>query len=152
MASQPTAQPASRTARGQVLAAYLGYWQAYGSALRTRNITAARKLLISYTDAAFLSDVTAPLPRVWGAHEIGYGFAVPHVISITLAGPSAMLHDCLDLSHLGTEDTRTGRILAGSFGLAAMNFYVTLTRSARSQSQARWVISKMQQVEVPCTP
>ena len=140
----PRAHPSTRSV---VLAAYQGYWQAYGAAARTQDITAARKLLRAYADAAFVSEVTAALPRLWAAHQIGYGYAVTHVLSVTRSGASALLHDCLDLSHLGTQDARTGRVLPGSFGLPTVNFYVTLTRSG-----GRWVVSKMQQVEVPCTP
>lgn len=139
--------PAKHTVRAQVLAGYLGYWQAYGAALRTRDLAAARKLLARYADGAFATAVTAPLSRVWASHEIGYGYAVPHVLSLTHTSASALVHDCLDLSHLGTQDTRTGRVVPGSFGLAAVDFYVTLTRSGK-----RWLVSKMQQVEVPCAP
>jgi hypothetical protein len=130
-----------------VLSAYQGYWQAYSEASRSRNLAAAKKLLRAYAQASFVTEVTAPLPRLWAAHQVGYGYAVPHVLSVARKGKSALLHDCLDLSHLGTQDTRSGRVLPGSFGLPTVNFYVTLTRTG-----ARWVVSKMQQVEVPCTP
>jgi hypothetical protein len=162
VASQATPGPAHLSARSQALAAYIGYWRAYGAATRTRNMAAARKLLAAYTDAAFLSEVTAPLQRLWAGHDIGYGFAVPHVLSFTRTGPSAaLLHDCLDLSHLGTQDIRTGRIMPGSYGLPTLNFYVTLLRAAGPPSGGQsgrqrvgkdWVVSKMLQVEVPCTP
>ncbi len=151
-ASAPPASPSTVTTVGgtgseQVIAAYVSYWQAYGAAMRTRNIAAARRLLANVTDADFLRQVTAPMPRVWAAHEIGYGYAIPHVLGVIRRSTSASLHDCLDLSHFGVQDTRTGLIVPGSFGLPELNFYVTLTRSA-----GRWVVSNMQQVEVPCTP
>lgn len=133
--------------RSLVLAAYQSYWQAYGQAARARNLATARKLLRTYAQPSFVNEITAPLPRLWAAHQAGYGYAIPHVLSVTPKGTSALLHDCLDLSHLGTQDVRTGRVLPGSYGLPTVNFYVTLTRTG-----ARWVVSKMQQVEVPCTP
>jgi hypothetical protein len=144
---QAGAGPVKHTVRGQVLAGYLGYWQAYAAALRTRDLAAARKLLARYADGPFVTTVTAPLPRVWASHVTGYGYAVPHVLSVSHTATSALVHDCLDLSHLGTQDVRTGRVVPGSFGLAAVDFYVTLARSGK-----RWLISKMQQVEVPCSP
>jgi hypothetical protein len=159
VANQPRPDSAAHTVRGQILAAYQGYWQAYGAALRTRNIAAARKLLRGYADAAFVSQVTAPLTRLWAAHEIGYGFAVTHVLSFAhkANANTALLHDCLDLSRLGTQDAKTGRIVPGSFGLPTVNFYVTLSRSGpagsgESGTSEHWLVSRMLQVEVPCTP
>src|ERR1022692_4668110 len=108
---------ASPTRRDRVISAYLSYWQAYGAALRTRNIASARLLLAPYTDSFYRDQLTAPLPRVWAANEIGYGYAVPHVLGVTSTAASAVLHDCLDLSHFGTQNTRTGQIVPGSFGL-----------------------------------
>lgn len=147
VAGQAGQEPPKHTVRGQVLAGYLGYWQAYGAALRTRDLAAARKLLAGFAEASFVTTVTAPLAKVWASHVIGYGFAVPHVLSVSHTATSALVHDCLDLSHLGTQDLRTGRVVPGSFGLSAVDFYVTLTRSGK-----RWLVSKMQQVEVPCAP
>ncbi|HXP22063.1 MAG TPA: hypothetical protein VN840_20640 [Streptosporangiaceae bacterium] len=163
MATQATPGVAGSTARSQVIAAYTGYWQAYGIALRTRNIGTARKLLARFAAQAFVSEVTASLPRLWAGQVIGYGYAVPHVLSFTRTGASsALLHDCLDLSHLGTQDVKTGQVVPGSFGLPTVDFYVTLVRSGRSRSGQpgsgqpgsgqHWVVTKMQQVEVPCTP
>lgn len=150
--SESLASPApltsgSPTTRERVVSTYLSYWQAYGAALKTRDITAAKKLLAPYTDASYLSQLTDPMPRVWSAHQIGYGYAIPHVLSVAHTAGSAVLHDCLDLSRFGTQNTRTGRVVPGSFGLSQMNFYVTLTRS-----RGHWVISRLQQVEVPCSP
>jgi hypothetical protein len=141
------------TVRSQVITAYTGYWQAYGVALRTRKISTARRLLARYAAPAFVSEVTASLPRLWAGHVIGYGYAVPHVLGVTRTGTSsARLQDCLDLSHLGTQDPRTGQVVPGSFGQPAVNFYVTLARSGRPGAGIHWVVTKMQQVEVPCTP
>jgi hypothetical protein len=140
-------EPTSPVGHEQVVTAYLGYWQAYGTALRTRNMASARGLLAQFADAGFLKQVTAPLSKVWAAREIGYGYAIPHVLGVTTKGNSATLHDCLDLSHLGVQDSKTGLVVPGSFGLPEVDFYVTLTRKA-----GHWVVSNMQQVEVPCTP
>lgn len=139
--------PTSPVGHEQIVAAYIGYWQAYGTALRTRNMASARGLLAQYTDAGFRKQVTAPLSKVWAAHEIGYGYAIPHVLGVTTKGRTATLHDCLDLSHLGVQNSKTGLVVPGSFGLPEANFFVTLTRQA-----GHWVVSNMQQVEVPCTP
>jgi hypothetical protein len=135
------------TAKDQVVAAYAGYWQAYAAATRSRSITSANALLAPYTTRAWRKSLVRPLPGVWAYHDQGYGYAVPHVLGIHLGHDSARLHDCLDLTHFGTQNFRTGRVFPGTFGRPRLNFYVTLLRAG-----GRWMVSRLQQVEVPCAP
>ncbi len=64
-----------------------------------------------------------------------------------ITGRRALLHDCLDLSHFGVLDKRTGRVVPGSFGLPGQDYYVSLELSG-----GRWKVANMQPVEVPCSP
>jgi hypothetical protein len=85
--------------------------------------------------------------QMWARHEGPDGAAMPHVLSIRLFGHTAALHDCLDLSHLGDIDTRTGRLLPDSFGPQRMNFYVTLVRGS-----GRWLVRTFTEADQPCSP
>ena len=135
------------TTRQRVIDAYTGYWQAYSSALGSRNAARAKVILAPYDAPAAITRVIAGDQRVWAADETAYGTADPHILSVHVTGPRAQLHDCLDLSHFGALDTRTGRIVPDSFGLSRLNFYITLVLS-----RGRWLVTDMQPVVVPCEP
>jgi hypothetical protein len=135
------------TARQQVIAAYTGYWQAYGAALSSQSAARARAILAPYDPPAALARAIEADRRVWAAHETVYGSAVPHILSVRITARHALLHDCLDLSHFGVQNTRTGRVVPQSIGLSRLNFYITLVRAG-----GRWLISNMQPVVVPCKP
>lgn len=135
------------TASQQVAAAYAGYWQAYAAAMTSQSPVRARAILAPYDPASQIPQQIRSLKRVWAAHDIAYGGAVPHILSIRVTGSSALLHDCLDLSHFGVEDTQTSQVVAGSFGQPRLNVYVTLMLAG-----GRWRVSNMQPVEVPCAP
>jgi hypothetical protein len=137
----------SLTARQRVVAAYDGYWQAYADAMSSLNAGKARSILAGYVPAAGIAARIRAYQRDWAAHDIAYGGAVTHVLSVRIRGQRATLHDCLDLSHLGVQSDRTGRVVPGSFGLPRLNFYITLVLSG-----GRWLVSNMQPVVVPCEP
>jgi hypothetical protein len=107
----------------------------------------ARRILTPYEAPSGMPTLIGSLRRVWAAHDVAYGGAITHVKSVHITGGSAMVHDCLDLSHFGVLDTATGRVVPDSFGLANLNYYVTLELSG-----GRWRVSNMQPVEVPCKP
>jgi hypothetical protein len=136
-----------QTARQRVIAAYDGYWQAYAQGMSSRSAAAARSILARYLTPELVSGTIRSYRADWAAHDIAYGGAVTHVLSVHITGSSARLHDCLDLSRLGVQDSRTGRVIPQSFGLPHLNFYITLVRSG-----GRWLISNMQPVVVPCVP
>jgi hypothetical protein len=133
------------TARQQVIAAYTGYWQAYAAAMSSQNPARARAIMAPYEPASAIAQTIKADRRVWTAHETAYGSAVPHILGVRLAGNRALVHDCLDLSHFGAQNTRTGRVVPESFGLPHLNFYVTVIRAG-----GRWLVANMQPVEVPC--
>lgn len=133
--------------RQQVAAAYVGYWQAFSAAMSSQNPARARAILASYDQPSAVSRAVKADQLLWAAHEIAYGSAVTHILSVQVTGSRALLHDCLDLSHFGAQDTRTGRVVPGSFGLPRLNFYITLVLS-----RGQWLVSDMQPVVVPCNP
>jgi hypothetical protein len=135
------------TPRQQVIAAYTGYWQAFAAAMSSQNAARARAILAPYEPPGAISQAVRADRRVWAAHESGYGSAVTHVLSVQLTGNRALVHDCLDLSHFGAQNVRTGRVVPESFGLPHLNFYITVLRS-----RAGWLVTNMQPVEVPCGP
>jgi hypothetical protein len=151
-AATATAAPAAltgpaRTPHQVVTAAYRAYWRAYAAAMTAASTTRAESLLAPYEDSAGLPRLIGSLKRVWAAHDAAYGGAVTHVKGVQITGHRAIVHDCLDLSHFGVVNSRTGRVVPDSFGLPDQDYYVTLLLSG-----GRWRVSNMTPVEVPCQP
>jgi hypothetical protein len=146
-ARQADASGPPRSPRQLVAGAYQGYWRAYAAAMTASSPRRARHILAPYEAPSGMPTLIGSLRRVWHAHDVAYGGAITHVKSVHVTGGSAMVHDCLDLSHFGVLDTATGRVVPDSFGLANLNYYVTLELSG-----GRWRVSNMQPVEVPCKP
>ena len=143
----PSPARAPLSTRQQVVAAYRGYWRAYEAAWRSRNPARVRQILGRYVVPGGIGlDLTSDR-QLWARHQAPDGAAVPHVLSVRLRGTTAALHDCLDLSHLGDTDTRTGQLIPGSFGPPRMNFYVTLVL-ARGQ----WLVRTFAEAVQPCRP
>lgn len=141
---EPLSHP-KLTPRQQVIAAYTGYWRAFAEAMSAQSAARATAILTPYESPSDVALIVKADRKVWAAHEIAYGGAVTHILSVARTGNRASLHDCLDLSHFGAEDARTGRVVPDSFGLPHLNTYVTVVRS-----QGRWLVSNMEPVEVPC--
>jgi hypothetical protein len=133
------------TSRQQVIAAYTGYWRAFAEAMSAQSTARATAILAPYESPSDVALTVKADRKVWAAHEIAYGGAITHILSVERTGNRASLHDCLDLSHFGAQDVRTRRIVPDSFGLPHLNTYVTVVRS-----QGRWLVSNMEPVEVPC--
>jgi hypothetical protein len=135
------------SARQQVAAAYRAYWQAFVAAWRSRSTARARRIFAGHVVPADIGlDLTSDR-QMWARHEAPDGAAMPHVLSVRLLGLTAALHDCLDLSHLGDLDTRTGQLMLGSFGPPRLNFYVTLVRTS-----GRWLVRTFTEADQPCNP
>jgi hypothetical protein len=146
-AASPAAAAGPQSTQDQIITAYTGYWQAYVAATRTKSVKAATALLARYSDPALLRSLVGPLPKLWASHYTTFGYAVPHVLGVRPGSAKAVLHDCLDTSHFGTQNELTGRQFPGGITQARVNFYVTLVRSG-----SRWLVSKFTKVEVPCVP
>ena len=140
--ARPSASP-----RQQVARAYRGYWLAYAAAMTAGRPGRARNILAPFESPSGLTQLVRSLRKVWAAHDAAYGGAITHVKSVHVTGRRALVHDCLDLSHFGVLDKRTGRVVPGSFGLPSQDFYVSLELSG-----GRWKVANMQPVEVPCSP
>ena len=147
-AAVPAVAPSAAATPQQVAAAdYARYWQAYAGAMTAGNAASARSILAPYAAASTITRLLTSLRAVWAAHDEAYGAAQTHVLGVTITGTRALVHDCLDLSHLGVLDKATGRVVSGSFGLANRDYYVTLVLSG-----GHWRVSNMEPVEVPCQP
>ena len=144
--SQAVLTRPARTPAQVVTAAYQGYWQAYATAMTASSPGRARAILARYSTPGGITALIGSLRRVWRAHDVAYGGAVTHVLSVRIAGRRASVHDCLDLSHFGVQNKTTGQVVPNSFGLPDLNYYVTLELSG-----GRWRVSNMTPVEVSCT-
>jgi hypothetical protein len=149
---QPTVTPAAlsgpaHTPKQAVAAAYRGYWRAYAAAMTAGNAARAKRILAPYNAPGGLPQLIKSLKVDWAAHDVAYGGAITHVKSVQITGTRAILHDCLDLSHFGALDKKSGRVVPTSFGLPDLDYYISLVLTA-----GRWKVSNMQPVEVPCKP
>jgi hypothetical protein len=146
------ARPPARLAdqlgpRQQVMAAYAGYWQASDSAVNAGNARMARRILARYVPAAALPGLIAALRQDWDLHAVIDGNPVLHVLSVTVRKSRATVHDCVDLSHAGLKDARTGKVLPHSFGSARANYYASLVLRG-----GRWLVGNLVPVVAPCDP
>jgi hypothetical protein len=134
-------------AREQVLTAYTGYWQANSAAVDAGNAASARALLAPYLTASALPGVLAALRPDWSEHAVSSGSPVLHILSVKITGRQAIVHDCIDLSHAGLANARTGKVYPHSFGSSHANFYADLVLS-----RSRWLVSNLVPVVALCEP
>jgi len=135
-----------QTVRQQVIAAYLGYWQAVGQALDTQNASRARAILAQYVPGASIPSLIGTFQADWAQGEIQYGSPVPHIISVQVTGDHAAVHDCADFSNAGVADARTGQVV-GSLGSPHVNMISTLVLA-----HGRWLVSNQVPVVLSCAP
>jgi hypothetical protein len=140
----PASQPL--TTRGQVVAAYTGYWQALGQALDARNAARADAILAQYASPALVSSTVSGYQSLWARNEIQYGVPVPHILAVQVTGTSASVHDCADFSHAGLQDAATGQVV-GSLGSPHVNMTSTLVLAG-----SRWLLASQIPVEAACEP
>jgi hypothetical protein len=131
--------------REQVMAAYTGYWQASDNAVNAGNAGLARRILARYVPAAAIPDLIAALRQDWDTHSVVDGSPVLHILSVTVRQSRATVHDCVDLSHAGLKNARTGAVLPHSFGNARANYYASLVRRG-----GRWLVSNIVPVVASC--
>jgi hypothetical protein len=131
--------------RQQVMAAYAGYWQASDAAVNAGSAGPARRLLARYVPATAIPDLIAALRQDWDTHSVIDGNPVLHVVSVTVRQRRATVHDCVDLSHAGLKNARTGAVLPHSFGNARANYYANLVLRG-----GRWLVSNIVPVVASC--
>jgi hypothetical protein len=146
-ASASDLNDAQQSARGQVLTAYTGYWQASSAAVDAGNPTAARALLAPYLTASGMSEVLAALAPDWAEHAVAAGSPVSHIQSVKITGRRALVHDCVDLSHAGLANAQTRKLYPRSFGSTHANFYADLVLGPSG-----WLVSNLVPVVAPCEP
>jgi hypothetical protein len=108
------AAPARPSARQRVLDAYRGYWAATSRAVDSRSPARARAILAGYIPSGAIGGLIRGLRSLWRNDETSYGNPVLHIISVTVSPRgTAVVHDCVDMSHAGLADRRTGQIVGG---------------------------------------
>lgn len=133
------------TPKQLVISAYEGYWQATSQALDSRSPARARAILAQYVPASAVPAIVRGLRTIWRQGEIGYGGPVFHIMSVTFRGTSvAAVHDCIDLSHTGFQNAKTGEIIGG-LGQAHDYLITTLARAG-----GRWLVTGAIPVVRPC--
>ena len=144
-ASAPATSPP--TPRDQVISAYISYWQASGQAIDAGRPSRARAILAPYVTADSLPSMIAVLQQDWQQHAVAYGSPVLHIRSVVIRQGTATVHDCIDLSHAGLRNTRTGRVFPRSFGSPRANYYASLVRDG-----GHWLVSNVVPVVASCDP
>ena len=144
-ASAPATSPP--TPRDQVISAYISYWQASGQAINAGRPNRARAILAPYVTADSLPSMIAVLQQDWQQHAVAYGNPVLHIRSVVIRQGTATVHDCIDLSHAGLRNARTGRVFPRSFGSPRANYYASLVRDG-----GHWLVSNVVPVVASCDP
>jgi hypothetical protein len=139
--------PAAGSPRQRVLAALVGYNAALSEADKSRNQAAARRLLQPYLAASRIDGVVQTMSGIWAQREVFFGQDVLHVLSVTISGESAFVHDCDDTSGMGLAYQATGELVPGSAGIAELNIVTSLTLVG-----GRWLVQSQLIEDVPCTP
>lgn len=128
--------PASPSARQLVIAAYEGYWQATNQAINSRDPVAAKSILTSYVPDSAISGLITGMKVLWQRGETAFGAPVFHIVSVKMTGTrTAAVHDCIDLSHTGFQNRKTGAIVGG-LGQARDYLITTL-----ALEHGRWLVT-----------
>ena len=128
--------PAAPSQRQLVIAAYEGYWQATNLAINSRDPAAAKSILTSYVPGNAVSGLIAGLKVLWRRDEAAFGVPVFHIMKVKMTGArTAAVHDCIDLSHTGFQNRRTGVIVGG---LGQSHDYLITTLALEHD---RWLVT-----------
>jgi hypothetical protein len=146
-ASAVASTAASRSPRQQVIAALAGYTAALSEADKSRSASVAHRLLQPYLAGSRIAGVVQTMSSIWGKGEVFFGQDVLHVLSATISGPSAFVHDCDDTSGMGLEYQATGQLVPGSAGSPELNIVTHLTLVG-----GRWLVQFQLVEDVPCAP
>jgi hypothetical protein len=137
--------PAPLSAQQQVIAAFTGYVEALGQAEKSRNAIEARELLRPYLASSRIAATVQTMSSFWASGEIFYGQDVLHIMSVSLKGATALVHDCDDTSGMGLENAATGRVVPGSAGIQHLNLVTRLDLVG-----GRWLVQVQVIEDVPC--
>ncbi len=139
------AAPAPPSVRQVVVAAYEGYWTATNQAINSRSLSTARAVLAPHVPASSVAELISGMKVLWQRGEMAYGAPVFHIMSVKLTGKdTAAVHDCVDLSHTGFQDRKTGAIVGG-LGQSHDYLITTLARQ-----HGLWLVTGAIPVVQPC--
>jgi hypothetical protein len=131
-----TSAPAPPSVRQVVVAAYENYWQATNQAIDSRNPVTAKSILASVVPASSVSGLLKGMQVLWQRNETAFGAPVFHISSVKITGPgAAAVHDCLDLTHTGFQDRKTGDVVGG---IGQSHDYVITTLA---RQHGRWLVT-----------
>jgi hypothetical protein len=138
---------AAGSPRQRVIAALVGYTAALSEADKSRNAATARRVLQPYLAPSRIAGVVETMSGIWAKGEVFFGQDVLHVLSVTVSGSSAFVHDCDDTSGMGLDARATGQLVPGSAGSPALNIVTHLALVG-----GRWLVQFQLVEDVPCTP
>jgi hypothetical protein len=145
--SPAQAAMARPTVRQQVVAAYTAYWQATAAATDAGGGARARAILAPYLPPSSIPAMIAALRQDWAAHAVTDGSPVLHITAVSVGHGTATVSDCVDLSHAGLRDARTGQVFPHSFGSPRASYFASLVRRG-----GHWLVSNLVPVVAPCEP
>ena len=124
------------SARQLVVTAYEGYWQATNQAVDSDSQATAKSLIASYVPAGAVSTLLKGMEQLWQRGEMAFGAPVFHIMDVKLTGTrTAAVHDCIDLSHTGFQNRKTGQIVGG---LGQSHDYLITTLALE---HGRWLVT-----------
>lgn len=128
--------PAPPSTRQIVITAYEGYWRATNQAIDSRDPKAARSVLAAYVPGSAVGGLVSGMQALWRRNETAFGAPVFHIVSVKLTGPhTAAVHDCIDLSHTGFQNRKTGEIVGG---IGQSHDYLITTLA---NEHGRWLVT-----------
>ena len=142
-----TSATAAASPQHQVITALAGYTAALGEADKSREASAARRLLRPYLAADRIDAVVQTMSSIWAEGEIFFGQDELHVLTVTVTGQSAFVHDCDNTSGMGLAYQATGQGVPGSAGLSELNVVTHLVLTG-----GHWLVQFQLVEDVPCTP
>jgi hypothetical protein len=122
--------------RALVVTAYEGYWQATNQAINSRSPATAKSILSGYVPGSAVPGLIKGLNVLWQRDEMSFGAPVFHIMTVKVTGPdTAAVHDCIDLSHTGFQDRKTGEVVGG---LGQSHDYLITTLALE---HGRWLVT-----------
>jgi hypothetical protein len=145
--TQAATSTTAASQRQQVIAALAGYTAALSEADKSRDALAAHQLLQRYLAADRIDGVVQTMSSIWAEGEVFVGQDELHVLTVTVTGQSAFVHDCDDTSGMGLAYQATGQVVPGSAGISELNVVTHLALTG-----GRWLVQFQVVEDQPCTP
>jgi|HubBroStandDraft_1064217.scaffolds.fasta_scaffold03305_5 hypothetical protein len=128
--------PAPPSTRQVIVAAYENYWQATNQAVDSHNLATAKTILAAVVPPGVVPGLLKGMQALWQRDEMAFGAPVFHIVSVKITGSgTAAVHDCIDLSHTGFQNRKTGQI-AGGLGQSHDYLITTL-----ALEHGRWLVT-----------